>query len=344
MFKNKLKSYLFLCILMLNPTLFCAQPELTPEEQSMILNNKETPLAQQIKNHAKKHGKKITACLVALGGAYICYKFLNTTKTTDSSSTNNEENANNSVQTNKTNHKRMHPAQNNSPTTTTPKNQLQPEVNELPVIQLTDKTNLELVQADITKLAFTPGKKAAIVNAANTELWAGGGVCGAIFKASGPKYVVMDENGKPLLDAKGNPTKRWKLEDECLAIPKKDGVYCPVGQARYTPGGDTFAQKNIAVIHAVGPHGDTPNREQLLTGAYYNSLIIAEEHEILEIAFPAISTNIFGYDSKDANPVAIQAVAKYFKEHPKSKIEKVIFVSYDAKDVTQYKKDFDQYK
>lgn len=330
MFKRNLCSFIIL-ITLLQSNLFSSQQEPIQTEQCWNIEtnkeNKETTFLQNAQNWIKKHAKKVATCIIALGGSYLFYKY--------SSDTNNlnEKNKPNKSQSSLT----------TSNKTTTSDHFINQSKSIQPAESYSHKLNetisLEFVQADITKLAFTEGKKAAIVNAANDGLWAGGGVCGAIFEASGPQYHAKDKNGKLLYDTKGNKVMRWKLQDQCDAITRINGIACPEGEARYTDGGEHFEAKNIAVIHAVGPKGTNPNRKALLEGAYYNSLVEAEKNNVCEIAFPAISTAIFGYNSKDANPVALAAVAKYFKEYPESKIEKVIFVSYNATDFDQYKKD-----
>lgn len=128
--------------------------------------------------------------------------------------------------------------------------------------------------ADITRLDTD-----AIVNAANESLAPGGGVCGAIHRAAGPE-----------------------LARACAAIGR-----CPTGEARITPG---FRLPAHFVIHAVGPvwRGGGGGEAELLASAYRSSMRLAAEHGISSIAFPAISTGIYGYPLEDATPIAVSTV------------------------------------
>lgn len=158
---------------------------------------------------------------------------------------------------------------------------------------------IKLVEGDIAKQTFNT-KPSAIVNAANKNLSGGAGVCGAIFKAAGE-------------DA---------LTKACDTY--KDG--CPKGHARITP---SYNIKNNGgadcIIHAVGP---TKADTLALYKAYYNSLRLADKYKISAIAFPAISTGIFGYQVEDATPIALEAITTYFEEHPKSSITEIRLVTY----------------
>lgn len=128
--------------------------------------------------------------------------------------------------------------------------------------------------ADITTLDVD-----AIVNAANESLAPGGGVCGAIHRAAGPG----------------------------LARACREVAPCPTGEARITPGFELPARY---VIHAVGPvwQGGGRGESALLASAYRSSMSLAAEHGLESIAFPAISTGIFGYPLADAVRVAVDAV------------------------------------
>jgi O-acetyl-ADP-ribose deacetylase (regulator of RNase III) len=130
---------------------------------------------------------------------------------------------------------------------------------------------LVAVQADITGLPVD-----AIVNAANPELRRGGGVCGAIFRAAGPG-----------------------LEEACAALGG-----CPTGGAVVTPG---FQARAKWIIHAVGPvwHGGGRDEAALLASAYRESLARAREKGCTSIAFPAISTGIYGYPLPEATRIAV---------------------------------------
>ena len=131
----------------------------------------------------------------------------------------------------------------------------------------------------IEKISITDLETDAIVNAANEGLWAGGGVCGAIFRAAGHQ----------------------QLQDACDKIG-----HCDTGSAVITPG---FRLKAKFIIHAVGPRycdGQHDEPKQLY-GAYRRSLELAVENDCESIGFPLISAGIFGYPAKQAWQVAIQA-------------------------------------
>ena len=136
------------------------------------------------------------------------------------------------------------------------------------------KMGIEIIKTDITSLEVD-----AIVNAANDGLWAGGGVCGAIFRAAG-------------------------YEELTKACEKIGG--CKTGSAVITPG---FNLKAKYVIHAVGPvwQGGNNNEQVDLYNAYIKSLELAMEYTLHSIAFPLISAGIFGYPIKDAWNIAITA-------------------------------------
>lgn len=135
---------------------------------------------------------------------------------------------------------------------------------------------LELVRGDIVAQDVD-----AIVNAANEGLAEGGGVCGAIFRAAG----------------------REELAAACRPLAP-----CPTGEARITPG---FALRARHIIHAVGPvyRADDPaTSARLLAAAYTSSLALAAQHGLSSVAFPSISTGIFGYPVAEAARVALSAV------------------------------------
>ena len=162
-----------------------------------------------------------------------------------------------------------------------------------------------VIKADITTITAD-----AIVNAANTSLLGGGGVDGAIHRKGGPKIL-----------------------EECMQIRNKQGG-CPVGEAVITTGGNLPAK---FVIHTVGPvwHGGGKNENQLLTSAYRNSLILAEQHILTKVAFPNISTGIYGFPKKPAAEIAVSTV-KQFMQSAKV-IKEVIFVCYDEENFNIYK-------
>ena len=138
---------------------------------------------------------------------------------------------------------------------------------------------------EIRKISITDLDTDAVVNAANEGLWAGSGVCGAIFDAAG--YEA--------------------LEAACDKIG-----HCDTGSAVITPG---FHLKAKYIIHAVGPvwAGGDNDEEKLLYGAYYRSLELAKENGCASIGFPLISTGVFGYPIDRAWRVAIRACADFIE-------------------------------
>lgn len=142
----------------------------------------------------------------------------------------------------------------------------------------------------------------AIVNAANEQLAPGGGVCGAIHRAGGPAI--------------------W---EECERIVQKRGPL-PTGQAVATTGGKLKARY---VIHTVGPvwHGGRSGEPELLASCYRESIRVAGELQLKSIAFPSISTGIFGYPVELAAPVALAAVAEAVQASPH--VTEVRFVLFD---------------
>lgn len=140
---------------------------------------------------------------------------------------------------------------------------------------------IEIVRNDITKMDTE-----AIVNAANSSLKMGGGVCGAIFTAAGA----------------------GKLQEACDRIG-----YCGIGEAVWT---DAFALDARFIIHTVGPvwQGGSNNEEALLRNCYRNSLQLAQSLGCKSIAFPLISTGIFGYPKELALKIAISEIEAFLKE------------------------------
>jgi len=154
-----------------------------------------------------------------------------------------------------------------------------------------NKTILELTQGDITDLDTD-----AIVNAANTALQLGGGVAGAIRRKGGPK-----------------------IQEECNRI---GGTH--VGGAVITTGGNLKAKY---VIHAVGPRHGEEHEDEKLKDATLNSLILADKNNLKSIAFPAISTGIFGFPKDRCATIMLSTTIAYL-EGP-TKLEKVVYCLYD---------------
>ncbi|KAK8060855.1 macro domain-containing protein [Apiospora saccharicola] len=173
-----------------------------------------------------------------------------------------------------------------------------------PVAGATPKHNdrIALIRGDITTLRVD-----AIVNAANKSLLGGGGVDGAIHRAAGRA-----------------------LKDECRELGG-----CETGNSKIT---DAYNLPCKKVIHTVGPIYDDvhPERsEAALRGCYRSSLELAVEHGLKTIAFSGISTGIYGYPSLDACRVACDTV-KTFLDKNEEKLDKVIFVTFEVKDVRSY--------
>ncbi len=139
-----------------------------------------------------------------------------------------------------------------------------------------------IVQGDITVMDVT-----AIVNAANSGLRAGGGVCGAIFAAAG----------------------RAQLQQACEAFGS-----CETGDAVITPG---FGLKARYVVHAVGPvwRGGSHGEAAALKSCYERSLALAVEHGCTSIAFPLISSGIYGYPKEEAISVAVESICGFLQCH-----------------------------
>jgi O-acetyl-ADP-ribose deacetylase len=164
---------------------------------------------------------------------------------------------------------------------------------------------IEVLKADITEI-----KVDAVVNAANSLLLGGGGVDGAIHRKGGPAIL-----------------------EDCMKIREKQGG-CKTGEAVYTTAGNLPAR---FVIHTVGPvwRGGNSGEEELLRSCYLKSLKIAEELGVKTVAFPNISTGIYGYPKLPAAQVAVAAVRQY--QSSATKLEKVIFVCFDEENFQIYK-------
>jgi len=163
-------------------------------------------------------------------------------------------------------------------------------------------TNIEVIRGDITQL-----KVDAIVNAANSSLMGGGGVDGAIHRAAGPR--LLEECRQIAAQRRGIP-----------------GGPCPAGDAVITGAGNLPCKR---VIHTVGPvwHGGTRGEAETLASCYRKSLLLAAEAGLTGIAFPNISTGVYGYPREKAAAVAAEAVRSALDETPS--IARVIFVCFD---------------
>jgi O-acetyl-ADP-ribose deacetylase (regulator of RNase III) len=160
---------------------------------------------------------------------------------------------------------------------------------------------MQAIQADITSLTID-----AVVNAANESLLGGGGVDGAIHRAAGPE-----------------------LREECKLLHG-----CETGQAKVTAG---FGLKTKFVIHTVGPvwQGGQQGEAELLASCYRQCIELAEQHNISSIAFPAISTGVFGYPKQAATEIAVATISEAVKGT--AVIGEVVFCCFSTSDLKQYR-------
>jgi len=168
------------------------------------------------------------------------------------------------------------------------------------MIKQIGNTTIELIEGDITELSTD-----VIVNAANAQLILGGGVAGAINRKGGPK-----------------------IQEECYRI---GGTF--VGGAVITTGGNLTTKY---VIHAVGPQMGEGDEDNKLKNATLNSLKVADENKLQSIAFPAISTGIFGFPLNRCAEIMLANTISYLKSE-KTGLEKVIFCLFGQKALDSFK-------
>jgi len=163
-------------------------------------------------------------------------------------------------------------------------------------------TQIRVEEGDITALSVD-----AVVNAANSSLLGGGGVDGAIHRAAGPELLA-----------------------ECRTL---NG--CATGEAKITRGYNLPARH---VIHTVGPiwHGGNANEANLLAQCYRNSLLLAQQHQLRSIAFPAISCGIYGYPLEQAATIAVDTVCEELKKM-EDVFEEVIFCCFSSDTAQHYR-------
>lgn len=161
---------------------------------------------------------------------------------------------------------------------------------------------MRIFQGDITTL-----KVDAIVNAANNALLGGGGVDGAIHHAAGPKLLA-----------------------ECMTLGG-----CRTGEAKITGG---YNLPSEHVIHTVGPvwQGGNANESALLADCYQNSLMVAEENGLKTVAFPSISTGVFGFPKERATRIAVREVKAFLGQDVR--VEQVTFVCFSERDFDLYRR------
>jgi len=168
------------------------------------------------------------------------------------------------------------------------------------------RERIAIIQGDITRQDVE-----AIVNAANSSLLGGGGVDGAIHRAAGPQ-----------------------LMEECRGLGG-----CPTGEARITRG---YYLPARWIIHTVGPvwHGGSRREDELLADCYRNSLALADQYSIKSIAFPAISTGVYGFPKERAARIAIREVKNFLEGD--TNLERVLLVCFSDGDYQLYRDAFNE--
>jgi O-acetyl-ADP-ribose deacetylase (regulator of RNase III) len=166
---------------------------------------------------------------------------------------------------------------------------------------------ITVITGDITTLSVD-----AIVNAANPTLLGGGGVDGAIHRAAGPALL-----------------------EECRRIPGGREGRCPTGEARITGAGRLPCKR---VIHVVGPvwQGGGAGEPELLAACYQNALDLAEKEGLSSIAFPCVSTGVYGYPPQEAARTAVAAVKS--RECGLKSVQEIVFCCFDRANHERYRK------